>query len=103
MPTAEDISKISAAPPEHFWQCLDQWNLQEKQCTKPCPNLDFNVEFAHCTGHEINLSNKQKKHLEGLRSGEKEAKMLRADLSLKVDVGSLKRRPIGFVTRGDYS
>ena len=70
------------------------------------PNLHFNVEFAKITGIEINLSNKQKQALKELKSAEEDTvatKILNNDLSIQVDVKSLKRRPIGFVTRGEFS
>ena len=69
------------------------------------PNLLFNVEFAKITDIEINLSNKQKQALKELKSAENDndTKILNNDLSIQVDVKSLKRRPIGFVTRGEFS
>ena len=108
MPTAEDISSINDyfSLSKKFWEHTGQFKLLENHLRGAYlrPNLQFNVEFAKISGIEINLSNKQKQNLKELQAAEgKGTEILNKDFSIRVDVQTLQRRPIGFVTRGDYS
>ena len=107
MPTDDDIAKIiSQTQTKQFYEVIDSFDLREEPNKKELrSNLFFNVEFAKITGKEINLSNKQKDKLKELSTGDgkSQMKIMNDDFSIQVEKSSLKRKPIGFVTRGEFS
>ncbi|CDW89507.1 ribonucleases p mrp protein subunit pop1 containing protein [Stylonychia lemnae] len=100
LPDQNDIIQLKNASLKHMW------NLEERKFETSSKNKKFNFEYALISGNCFNLSKNDLSSVQKIKNGEMkyDLKIFKSKDSLELQTSEqLKRKSIGYITRGAYS